>query len=85
MDIDIAPGVPLNLTGELGTGRWRLQNRGPVAVYRTWSLNMPDIDAIEGFRHAQGSVWEVELFADSSVWSQWLWADSPATVVAEPI
>ena len=84
VDIELSTRVPVNVTGVLGSGRFRLQNRGPVAVYRSPSATMPNIDLTKGFRHEKGSVWEVSLLDDPSWWEMWLWADSLATVAAEP-
>ena len=82
IEFDVGP-IPEDITARLGEGFWRLQNRGRTAIYRTSSENMPDTTAVDGFRHAQGSIFLVFLGAG---WRhQWLWtAADTVVVVAEP-
>ena len=88
MEVTISP-VPLNLGAALGepsTGntvsRWRVQNRGPLTIYRATAATAPNPAALRGFRHASGSIVEVSLLSDTPTWL-WCSAALGATLIVE--
>ena len=81
MDIHVEADTLLNLSDELGSGRWRIQNRGPGALYRIQSMNPPDADTVVGFRHATDAVFELSV--DTNLNPHWCWSPEDCVIVAE--
>ena len=80
--------TPVDLGDALGglEGNFRLQNRGPVTVYRSVAAAAPVPADVRGWRHPVGDTLLVTLLTvDPTIPRTWLWtAEGTATVVVEP-
>ena len=83
MPIDLGAALGLPPTGR-AVATYRLQNRGPEAVYRTQSVASPDPAAVRGFRHATGEMTNVRIPTADIAGATWVWTSlGNATLVVE--